>query len=173
MSSTEKIKKAFDRVVKTFTAKPSLGLGSRRSKARLVDGLTCEITEGDWTFTADMPEAAGGNASAPTPGVYGRAALSSCLAICYRMWASKKGVAIDAIEVEVEADFDDGGLFGTSDVRPGYTEIRYTVTIETDEPEKKIIALLDEADKHSPYLDVFANKQPCVRTAKIISPKLN
>ena len=82
MSSTEKIKNAFERVVKAFTAKPSLGLGTRKSTARLVNGLTCEITEGEWKLSADMAEAAGGNASAPTPGVYGRAALASCLAIC-------------------------------------------------------------------------------------------
>ena len=50
---------------------------------------------------------------------------------------------MDAIEVEVEADFDDGGLFGTADVRPGYSEIRYTVTIESDEPREKIMTLLD------------------------------
>ncbi len=173
MSSTQKIKDAFERVVKAFTAKPSLGLGTGTSKARLVNGLACEITEGKWKFSADMPEAAGGDASAPTPGVYGRAALASCLAICYKMYAAKTGIAIDAIEVQVEADFDDRGLFGFTDVPPGYTEVRYTVTIESDETKEKIIELLDNADRHSPYLDVFANGQKCVRNINVISAKLN
>src|ERR1043165_2119449 len=151
MSPTKKIKDAFERVVKAFTAKPSMGLGTRTSKARLVNGLTCEITEGQWKFSADMAEAAGGNASAPTPGVYGRAALASCLAISYKMYASKMDIAVDGIEVEVEADFDDGGLFGTTDVRAGYTDVRYTVTIESEESKERITELLNEADRHSPY----------------------
>lgn len=173
MSSGEKIKNAFDRVVKAFTAKPALGLGTGRSKARLVSGLACEITEGKWKLSADMPEAAGGDGAAPTPGVYGRAALASCLVITYKMYAAKMGIAIHAIEVDVEADFDDGGLFGSAHVPPGYTEVRYTVTIESDASTDKIMTLLDEADRHSPYLDVFANKQKCVRTVNIVSPKLN
>ena len=173
MSSTQKIKDAFNRVSQALTAKPSLGFGTRTSKARLVNGLTCEITEGNWKLSADMAEAAGGNGTAPTPGVYGRAALASCLAISYRMYASKMDVAIDAIEVEVEADFDDGALFGTADVRAGYLEVRYSVTIESAEPEATILKLLDEADRHSPYLDVFANGQKCVRRVNIVSTKLN
>lgn len=160
-------------MTKALAAKPSLGLGTRTSKARLITGLTCEITEGNWKFSADMAEAAGGDASAPTPGVYGRAALASCLAITYKMYAAKMDIAVDAIEVEVQADFDDGALFGTADVPAGYSEIRYTVTIESGEPEDKILQLLDEADRRSPYLDVFANRQKCVRSVNIVSNKLS
>jgi len=28
---------------------------------KVVDGLLCEIREGDWTLSVDMPEAAGGS----------------------------------------------------------------------------------------------------------------
>jgi len=173
MSSVKKIKEAFDRVSKALAVKPSLGSGTCTSKARLVNGLSCEITEGKWKFRADMAEAAGGDASAPTPGVYGRAALASCLAITYKMYAAKMDIAVDAIEVEVEADFDDGALFGTKDAPAGYSEVRYTVNIESGESEDKILTLLNEADRHSPYLDVFANGQKCVRSINIISTKLN
>jgi hypothetical protein len=37
--------------------------------------------EGRWKLQSDMPEAAEGNASAPTPGVYGRAAPVAVSAI--------------------------------------------------------------------------------------------
>src|SRR4030095_4202120 len=122
-----------ERSHKALSLKPSLGLGTGISKTRIVNGLTCEVTEGSWKLQADMPEAAGGNAAGPTPGVYGRAALGSCLAIGYMMRAATKNIAINSIEVEVQASYDDGPLFGsTSDVPPGYTEVKYIVTIESD-----------------------------------------
>ena len=129
--------------------------------------------EGKWQFKADMPEVAGGNAAGPTPGVYGRAALGSCLAIGYMMRAARDNINITSLEVEVQASYDDGPLFGTThDIFPGYSEVKYIVTIESDATEDEVMQLLDEADEHSPYLDVFARAQHCTREVKIIAPKL-
>ncbi len=75
-----------------------------------------------------MPAQAGGNATGPTPGVLGRAALGSCLAIGYVMRAAMMNIVFRSVEVEVQADYDDGALFGTSPgVPPGYTAVRYSV----------------------------------------------
>src|SRR5215813_5455910 len=157
MSETEKIKLALERSVKALTLKPSLGLGTGKSTTRIKNGLTCEVQEGNWKFLADMPESVGGNGQGPTPGVYGRAALGSCLAIGYMMKAALMNIPITMLEVEVQADYDDGALLGTSNVRPGYSEVRYSITIESDAAEEDILNMLDEADQHSPYLDVFSN----------------
>jgi uncharacterized OsmC-like protein len=175
MKETEKIKTALERCKKAFTLKPALGRSSAISTVRIQNGLACEITEGNWKFYADMPEGIGGNNTAPTPGVYGRAALGSCLAIGYMMKAAELGVAIKNLEVAVEADFDDGALLGTADPNtpPGYLEVRYTITIESDESEEKIMQMLDDGDKHSPYLDVFSRAQQCVRNVNIVSTKMN
>src|SRR5581483_1544722 len=130
----ENIRSAFSRVSKTLAARPGFGLGTGISKATIKNGLTCEVEEGNWTLTADMPEQAGGNAAGPSPGVYGRAALGSCLAIGYMMRAAIMGIPVAGIEVEIQADYDDGALFGTApaDVPPGYLEIRYSVTVDSD-----------------------------------------
>jgi uncharacterized OsmC-like protein len=169
----EKIKSAFSRVSGTLAQRPAFGLGTGTSKATIKNGLTCEIKEGDWTLTADMPAQAGGNAAGPTPGVYGRAALGSCLAIGYMMRAATMGISVSGLEVEIQADYDDGALFGTAapGVPPGYLEIRYSVTIDSDAPEEDIIKMLDEADKHSPYLDVFRRGQNCRRQVNIVTTK--
>ncbi len=170
MDVNEKIKTAFARVSETLSKRPAFGLGTGISKATITKGLTCEVREGNWTMTADMPEQAGGNAIGPTPGVFGRAALGSCLAIGYMMRAAAKNIPVVRIEVEVQADYDDGALFGTSEaVPPGYLEIRYVVTIESEASEETVLQLLDEADRHSPYLDVFKRSQTCLREVKIIS----
>jgi uncharacterized OsmC-like protein len=172
MSAHEKIRSGFRRVAAALEQRPSLGHGTATSTATIKDGLTCEIREGNWVFVADMPGQAGGNAAGPTPGVYGRAALGSCLAIGYMMKAAVMDIPITSLEVEVQADYDDGALFGTShEVPPGYLEVRYTVTVDSEASEQLITQMLDEADRHSPYLDVFARGQRCRREVKIVSHK--
>ncbi len=174
MSDTQQIKTAIQRTKKALALKPALGIGTGISKVRITNGLACEIQEGNWKMNADMPGGAGGDGTAPTPGVYGRAALGSCLAIGYMMKAAELEIPISSLEVVVEADFDDGAIFGTaaSDVPPGYLEIRYTINIESNAPEETIMQLLDDGDARSPYLDVFTRAQKCIRKVNINSTKL-
>jgi len=172
MNAQEKIKEAVTRSTKALSLKPSLGLSTGISKAKITNGLCCEITEGNYKLIADMPESIGGSATGPTPGVYGRAAFGGCLAIAYMLRASAMNIKIDSLQVDVQADYDDGALFGTSSAPPGYLEVRYKVTVESDAPEDKILEMLDAADKHSPYLDVFARQQKCTRDVQIISSKI-
>lgn len=173
MSESQKIKTAIQRTQQALTLKPSLGQGTSISKVRITNGLTCEIQEGDWKMKADMPAGVGGEGLGPVPGVYGRAALGSCLAIGYMMKAAEMEIVITNLEIEVEADFDKGALFGTADknVPPGYLEIRYNINIESDAPEEKIMQLLDSGDVHSPYLDIFTRAQKCIRKVNINSNK--
>ncbi|MBS1596594.1 MAG: OsmC family protein [Bacteroidetes bacterium] len=174
MSANEKIKTAIERVTKTLMQRPSFGLGTGISKTTITNGLTCEIQEGNWKFVADMPEQVGGNAAGPVPGVFGRAALGSCLAIGYMMRAAQLGISINALEVEVQADYDDGALFGTTPgTPPGYLEVRYSVTVDSDASEEDIMRVINEADQFSPYLDVFSRAQKCVRKIYLASQKSN
>src|SRR5262245_18069173 len=166
----EDIRVAFEKSARTLTLRPSRGRSTRVSRTRLRHGLSCEIEEGPWKLITDMPPQAGGGGTAPTPGVFGRAALGSCLAVCYMMYAAKLGVPIDGIDVEVQAEYDDGALFGVGDSPAGYSEVRYAVTIESRAPEHDILRVLDEGDAHSPYLDVFRRAQPCRRSVRIVAP---
>lgn len=159
----EKVK----RLIKALTLKPALGLGTGVSTARITKGLSCIIKEGPWELKSDMPQQVGGGATGPTPGVLGRAALGSCLAIGYMIWASKLDVPIDELEVEVQADWDDAGTFGTSDVPAGYLEVRYTVRIQSNASGQEIIKVIEMGDQHSPYLDVFTRAQSCKRSLVI------
>jgi hypothetical protein len=87
------------------------------------------------------------------------------------MRAAAKQIPIESLEVEIKASYDDGALLGTSDSHPGYSAVRYTVMIESNAPENDIIQLLDEADQHSPYLDVFSRAQTCIRKVNIAAAK--
>ena len=163
MTIQDDIKNKFTRSQKALALKPTLGMGTGVSKTRIVNGLTCETKEGDWIFKTDMPKQVGGNATASSPGALGRAALGSCLAIGLMLWASKLDVPIDSLEVEVQADYDDGALFDTSDNYPGYLEVRYIVKVQSPASLEDIEHLLSVGEKHSPYLDVFSRAQSCIR----------
>lgn len=169
MECQKEIKNKFERNIKALTLKPSLGLGKGNSTIRIINGLTCEIKEGEWELKTDMPKQLGGSGSAPTPGILGRAAFGSCLATGYMLWASKLDIVIDSLEINVQADYDDGGMFGSSNSLAGYSEVRYFVKIKSPNSQEEIEAFLNKADLHSPYLDVFSRKQSCKRTLVLIN----
>jgi len=170
MSDTEQIRTTIERSIKAITLRPAVGLHTAVSTARLVDGLTCEIEEGSWKLAADLSEKGGGNGNGPDPGVLGRAALGSCLAMGIKMWAAYRDVPLTAVEVTVEADFDAGAQYGVGDNPPGYTEVRYAIAVESAAPRPDIEAVIAEAEKNSPWLDVFGRDQKMVRDVTLSAP---
>lgn len=162
---------AFRRVAEMFREDPGRGLNSAVSHTRIESGLTCHVREGDWELVADMSRGAGGAKLGPTPGVLGRAALGSCLAIGFVLEAARAGVPIDTVDVEVETDFDDGALFGVSDAFPGYLDVRYRLTVVSDAPEKSLERVAAAADARSPYLDVFSRAQNVRGSLRVERPE--
>jgi uncharacterized OsmC-like protein len=164
------IRAILERNVKAVTLRPTAGQNTARTTARLKPGLECEVTEGDWQLTIAMGAKSGGTSAGPNPGVLGRGALGSCLALGYGMWAARLGVPIDALEVLVEADYDVRGQLGLEDsVPPGYVEVRYVVTISSPAPEADVRRMLDTADRYSPYRDVFARAHAVTREVRFQS----
>jgi len=166
------IKTAVERNVKAVTLRPKVGQGTAKTRVTLGSDLRCEVTDGPWTLAVGMTEKYGGDDSGPNPGVLGRAALGSCLAIGYAMWAARLGVPITSLSVEIEADYDVRGELGVSDdVRPGYQEIRAIVSVESEAPESEVLAMLDTADRRSSWLDNIRNPVPFSRQVRITAAK--
>lgn len=168
MSDQKTIKEAFERNVKLLNLKPSIGQYTTATKIRLVDGTACEVEHKHWKFTADVGKQEGGNDAGPGPGILFRASLGSCLAIGYASWAAKLGVQIDSLEVDVEADVDARGNYGIDDAEPGYTGMRYKVTIMSPASEEEINEVIEKADEHSPILANFKKPIPIEREVKIV-----
>ena len=156
MERTQLIKQVFERNASAIALRPSLGHGTAVTRVKLRNGLTCDVEDGNWKLTVDMSQKSGGDARGPDPGVYGRTALGSCLAIAYSLWGARLGVEFTRLEVEVQADYDSGGYHGVSTGPPGYRQVRYIVTVESDAAESETLRVLDAADAHCPYLDIFA-----------------
>jgi hypothetical protein len=86
------------------------------------------------------------------------------------MWAARLDVPIEALTVDVEADYDSRGELGVSDdVSPGYLQVRYRVRITSPAPEADVRRLVEQADRCSPYRDVFARAHD-VRRELVITP---
>jgi hypothetical protein len=84
------------------------------------------------------------------------------------MWAARLGVPIDALEVEVQADYDTRGELGVSDdVRPGYLAMRYVVTVDSPASAEDIMRVLDTADRYSSWRDDIANGVPLIREVRV------
>jgi uncharacterized OsmC-like protein len=170
MRGEERYRAAFDRSVKALSKRPALGQGTSVTRARVREGLVCEIEDGKWKLTADLSEKGGGTGAGPDPGVLGRSALASCLAMAYLLWAARLEVPVEGLEVEVQADYDVRGQYGLGDLRPGYREVRYVVSITSPASEEAIHQLVEQAEEHCPYLDVFARPQEMRRELRILQP---
>jgi uncharacterized OsmC-like protein len=163
MADPGTIREIIERNAKLLALKPSRGQVTHTTRARLAHGLRCEIEDGPWRLAADMPAKAGGDETAPNPGVLGRAALASCLAIEIATWSARLGVQIENLEVEVQADFDARGEIGFEGVRPGYSEVRYAISVDSPAPDHELARVLELVERHSPYLDVFSTGVPLKR----------
>lgn len=171
MSDPERIREILERNARAVSLRPALALGSATTHVRLKPGLECEIEEGAWRMTVGMSEKSGGTNAGPNPGILGRAALGSCLAIGYAMWAARLGVSIESLDVDVETDYDRRGELGVADeVPPGYLQVRYIVTVRSDAPEADVRRMLDTADTYSPYRDVFARAHDIRREVRVLAP---
>jgi uncharacterized OsmC-like protein len=168
MEGDEHIRQALERNVRLVSRRPEIGKGTATTKAVLRPGLECTVTEGSYELKIGMTAKYGGRGAAPNPGVLGRGALASCLLIGYAMWAARLDVPCESIEVEVQADYDVSGELGISDdVRPGYSAIRYVVTVVSSSSEQDVHRMIDVADRHSSYRDIFANGVPLSREVRI------
>ena len=165
------IASSLERLEAVARKRPEFARDTYHSVTTLVDGLQCRSEERGWQVQSDLPATIGGAGSGPTPGMLGRAALGSCLAMGYKLHAERLGVQLTSIQIEVEADSDDAGmLFLDSEARPGYSEVRYHVDIVSPEPEELVLKVLDEGDALSPYRDVFSQSTPMQRTTSIRHP---
>lgn len=157
-TTTTQLREILERNAKALELRPSIGRGTAVTKVRLTDGLACEIEEGPWKLRADMSPKSGGAGSGPNPGILGRGALGSCLAIGYAMWAARRGVAIDDLAVTVEADYDTAAEYALAP-QQGYGQVRCMVEVTSKAPAERVREVLEEANQASSYLAVWRTPQ--------------
>jgi uncharacterized OsmC-like protein len=118
-------------------------------------GVSSDAVTGPHTVRIDEPKSLGGENSGPNPVEYILSALGGCLVVLLTAFAPAHHVELNDVRVEVEGDLDPDGFQGLSDVRPGFSEIRYQIQIDSPSSQDKIEALKNHAIRVCPVKDTL------------------
>jgi len=128
-----------------------------KATAHLQDGVKVKTTSRNFELIIDEPTSLGGTDTGMNPVEALLASLGACQSIVARIYAPKFGVKLDDFYVEVEGDIDLDGFFNKSDVRPGYSDIRYSFHIKTNSPREKVEEFVHFLESKCPVGDTLAN----------------
>jgi putative redox protein len=161
------LREMYERQVKVLSARPAAARSRGQARARLADGMLCEIGFGEHRLRADAGKLDGGDDRAPTPGQIVRAGLVGCLSIGYRVWAARLGVPLGDVEVDITCELDARGQLGIDGVPVGWQRIAWTVRVTSDADPAEVLRVLDQADRLSPMLASMDRGIERVRTVEI------
>jgi uncharacterized OsmC-like protein len=129
-----------------------------------VDARTQEIEQlggamsRPFTMRGDHPPELLGRNTGPSAIETLLAALGSCVAGTYAAQATARGIALDALMVDVEGDIDLQGFFGLAAVRPGLNGVQITIRAEADGAGAEVLRELAAATTGaSPVFDSLAH----------------
>ena len=160
------IKASLERLELALETRPSFGHDTTRNRAVMGDSFKTECREDETEWVADMPTGVGGTQSGPTPGVFGRACLASCIVMGIRIAAERRGVRLDKVTADLSMDWDSRGLFGMDDVSPGPFNVAVNLNLAGDAREEVLNEIVAEGMRHSPW--VIALTQPHMITTDVV-----
>ena len=165
------LKDLYERKRRAILRRPSFAHATGQARLRLRDGLCCEVEEGEWRTPIDQAVEAGGTGTAPHPAQVMRAAIVACLAMGYRQWGARLGVAIDEIEIDVLCETDVRGQLGIADVPIGWHRIMVDVRITSAAPEADVRRVVETADRLSPLLANLSTAIERVHRVRVVHPE--
>jgi putative redox protein len=159
--STETGPRPIEDVIHAVRDDPANGRLTLAAAGVNADGVACRSEIREHALAIDEPMALGGTDTGPNPVELVLAALGTCQAITYRIWAGLMGIRLDEVRFETEGDIDIAGLLGVREgVRPGLGGIRHRVILIGPETEDRYRELMAAVDEHCPVLDIVTNPVP-------------
>jgi uncharacterized OsmC-like protein len=167
-ANVEKIKE-FDQFIR---ANPQMAKCTFKASSTWQRGTKAVVTVGEasaagqslfprtrrFVLMTDDPDVLGGVDSGPTPAETLVAALAGCVTSGIAAGAALFGGPLDRIDIEPEADLDLRGVLGHDrSARDGFTDIRYTVTVQSPAPEAPVRKCKETIDRESPVRDTLAD----------------
>ena len=128
-----------------------------KATTQLHEGTKVTAKTRNFTLTIDEPESLGGTDTGMNPVEAVLCALGACQAIVARVYAPKFDISFSDLWLDVEGDLDPDGFMNKADVRPGYSEIRYTMHIKTDAPKDKVDEFVRFVESKCPVGDSLEN----------------
>lgn len=153
--------KADARIAKFNFRATNRWLGGDKNRTTIKDftGASAEHRDNIQAFIVDNgePDVLLGHDEAPNPVEWLLHALIGCMTTTTVYHAASRGIAIEAIDSEIEGDLDLRGFLGLStDVRKGYSAVRVRMRVKTKAEPATIKALT----AMSPVFDVVSRALP-------------
>lgn len=168
-------KKAHDaqlRATGIYEKRPERARAVHRGIAEIEGGLTCRYEQDGHAVVIDMAEAIGGDDHGPSPGYFGRAAISGCLAIGIKMAATRERIRLDTVRVKIEQDWDNRGILAMPGASPVPLETRIAIGIASPERQEVVDELVSRAVAQDPWYLAFRDAQT-ITTAVTIAAEHN
>ena len=111
----------------------------------------------------DEPPQLLGDDTAPNPSEAALAALGTCIAVGIHANAVHRGLKLNKLELELEADINITSVWGvgdTSDKPVGFTAVRVKAHIDADAPREQRDELLQHVLKWSPVTGTYTQPVP-------------
>lgn len=159
----------YENFIETVKEDPEQAKFQFSVKTQWEDGTITRTVARDWEIYADEPEALGGKDSAVDPVEYLLASLTSCVSIGLVTQAARRGVDFEDFEIEVTGDLDLRGYLGLDDnVRPGYTNLDYTIRVKSDADREVLEEIVQVAEENSPMYDNIQNGVPITSRLEVV-----
>lgn len=157
-------------VIARMAADPAACQRTYSTTGEIRAGLACHIEQGQFSATADLGPAMGGDASGPSPGFYARSAIIGCVGIGIKMLAVREGLVFEKMTVTVETDFDDAALMGLGSNPAGPMKTRVIVDIESDDDSARVADVVNRALERDPWFLALRDAQVVEPSLKVSAP---
>lgn len=148
----------------------SMPISTFKATTSLQPGLVVHAKSRQFEVTVDEPPELGGTDTGMNPVEMILCALGACQAIVARVYAPQFNLELEEFVMELEGDLDIDGFLGKSDVRCGFSEVRYNVHVKCAAPEDKVREFVDFISKRCPVGDTVGNAVPLVLNKVIVRP---
>lgn len=135
---------------------------------KLPEGLQVNSSSREFKVLLDEPEDLGGTNAGMNPMEMVLCALGACQTIVAFAFAGQHGIDLENFWVDLEGDFDADGFLGLSDVRPGYSEIRYKMHFKSSSSQEELNNFAQFIEKTCPVGDSLTHGVKFVQAGVVV-----
>lgn len=128
-----------------------------KATAHLQEGMVVKAKSRNFEITIDEPKSLGGTNTGMNPVELVLCALGACQSIVARVYAPKFNIRLEEFYVEVEGDLDTDGFMNKSDVRRGYSELRYNIHMKSNAAREQAEEFVRFIERTCPVGDTIQN----------------
>lgn len=159
---------AYEATKAAVTQNASAGAGSFTTVTTWSEGARARTTARSFSLETDEPEPLGGTDKAIDPMELVLAAVGTCLTVGWVTQAIRRGVDFHDLRIEVTGEFDLRGYLAVDEeVRPGFSDLKYVVHVDTDTPDDVLEEIRVAAESLSPMFDNVKHATPVTGVVRV------